>query len=96
VGKYLLLFVIVAGSFACQKAQLAEYHKYASDADVPRISIEDAKKDVDAGLAVIVDSRGDAAYRAEHIAGSLNIPLGASKERFSELPAGKKIIVYCS
>ena len=95
-----LIIVLAALSLAfqsdCQKAQLAPYTKFQSDADVPRITIEDAKKDYDAGTVVIIDSRGEAQYKQEHIAGSLNIPIGSPPERFSEIPKGKKIIVYCS
>jgi hypothetical protein len=93
---FLLAVLCVSFAFACQKAQLAEYRKYASEADVPRISVADAKKDVDAGIALIVDSRAEAAFKHEHIAGSINIAFGAPAEKFSELPKGKKIIVYCS
>ena len=91
LGVFCLLAV---GS--CQKAQLAEYTKYSNDADVPRISVEDAKKDYDAGTAVIVDSRAESAYNSEHIANALNIPFGSPDEKYSALPKGKKIIVYCS
>jgi len=69
--------------------------KIEKDADVPRIALLDAKKEVDDGNAVIVDARGESAYQAEHIAGSINIPFGM-KNDFSALPKGKKIIVYCS
>jgi hypothetical protein len=70
--------------------------KYSSQADVPRISVEDAKKAFDEG-AVFVDSRPESAYKVEHIAGAINIPSGAgAEEKFSSLPKGKKIIVYCS
>ncbi len=94
VGIFAAAFAMGA---ACSKtAPLAEYRKYVSDADVPRISVEDAKTDVDAGIAVIVDSRGDAAYKMEHIAGSLDFSLAATDEQFSSLPKDKKIIVYCS
>ncbi len=78
---------------ACQKAELVEYHKFQNDTEVPRISVEDAKKDYDAGTTVIVDARGDAAYNQEHIAGALNM---RKEDRFAELPKNKKIIVYCS
>ena len=82
---------------ACQKqVQMAEYKKYENDAAVPRISVEDAKKEVDAGTAVIVDARGDGAFKSERIAGALNIPLGATEDKFATLPKDKKIIVYCS
>ena len=70
--------------------------KYKGPADVPRISVEDAKKAFDAGTAVFVDSRAEAAYKVEHIKGALNIPNGADAEKFSALPKGKKVIVYCS
>jgi hypothetical protein len=80
----------------CQKADLAPLVKYNTDAEVPRITLEDAKKEYDKGTAVIVDSRGEAAYKQEHIKGALNIPLGAPESQFSTIPKGKKIIVYCS
>ena len=80
----------------CQKADLGPYVKYNSDADVPRISLEEAKKDYDNGTAVIIDSRGDAAFKQEHVKGALNIPLGSPESHFSAIPKGKKIIVYCS
>ena len=89
--------VLITIGAACSKAvSLPEYQKLQSETDVPRISVEDAKKDVDAGIAVIVDSRADSQYKAEHVAGSINIPLGSQVARFSELPKDKKIIVYCS
>ena len=69
--------------------------KIEKDADIPRIALLDAKKEFDEGTAVIVDARGESAYQAEHIAGSINIPFGM-KNDFSSLPKGKKIIVYCS
>lgn len=92
----LLTVALLSFIFACQQPQVAEYRKYASDADVPRISVEDAKKEVDAGTAIIVDSRMEAQYKQEHVAGSISIPLGSTDDKFSVLPKYKKIIVYCS
>src|SRR5512141_1074651 len=46
-----------------------------SDADVPRISPEQAKAALESGAAIIVDVRSKEAYNAEHIAGSISIPL---------------------
>jgi hypothetical protein len=73
----------------------AAVKKIEKDADIPRIALLDAKKEFDEGTAVIVDARGESAYQAEHIAGSINIPYGM-KNDFSALPKDKKIIVYCS
>lgn len=83
---------------ACSKPPATvEFVRYKAEADVPRINVQDAKAAVDQGEAVIVDSRPDDAYRMEHIAGAINVPLGTGAEgKFASLPTGKKIIVYCS
>jgi 3-mercaptopyruvate sulfurtransferase SseA len=92
-----LLFALLILGLSCAKAPtVTEVKKYEKDADVPRISVADAKKEVDAGTAFIVDSRGAEAYALEHIAGSLNIPFGSNNDSFAKLPPDKKIIVYCS
>lgn len=81
-------------ALACQQLQQQEpFKKLANESEVPRISVADAKKEVDAGTAVIVDSRAEAAYKDEHIAGSINV---MNEGQFDRLPKGKKIIVYCS
>jgi len=82
---------------SCQNAQLAPYTKFTSDADVPRISLEDAKKDYDAGNTVIIDARGDMQWEQEHIAGSMSSgKIGPVEQDYPNIPKGKKIIVYCS
>ena len=90
----LLLFALALS--ACQTTSSAPFKKYADAGEVPKISVADAKKEVDAGTAVIVDSRGEAVYKMEHIAGSINIPNGSPKEKYDLVPKGKKAIVYCS
>ncbi len=64
--------------------------------DAPRISIADAKAAFDAGAALFVDSRAEAAYKAERIKGAINIPGGTLEAKIKQLPKDKKIIVYCS
>lgn len=95
-----LVLVLAVFSLAfqsdCQKADLAPYTKFETADNVPRITLEEAKKDYDNGTAVIIDSRPEVAYKQEHIAGALNIPIGSPDTRFSEIPKGKKIIIYCS
>ena len=82
---------------ACQKASAPlDFVKYDTEAKVPRISIQDAKTAVDNGSAIIVDARPEGAFNAQHITGSINIPLGATPDKFATLPQGKKIIIYCS
>ena len=61
-----------------------------------RISLADAKKDFDAGSAIFVDTRDEAAYKNEHVKGAINISMNAVETRYKEIPTGKKIIAYCS
>ena len=78
----------------CEQMKTQEpFKKFENDAAVPRISVADAKKEVDAGSAVIVDSRAESAYKQERIAGSINV---TNEKEFDRLTKGKKIIVYCS
>lgn len=92
---FTLLFVL-----ACQKAQQpAGFVKYKNDGDVPRVSVQDAKVELDGGTAILVDARPESAYDDEHAKGSINIPLGTPPDKIKEEVAsaqGKKIFVYCS
>ena len=99
-NMHLLILVLAVFSLAfqsdCQKADLAPYVKYETADQIPRITLDEAKKDYDNGTAVIIDSRGLEQYKQEHVKGALSIPIGSPETRFSEIPKGKKIIVYCS
>jgi 3-mercaptopyruvate sulfurtransferase SseA len=77
-----------------KSAPKTDEHGHADDA--PRISLADAKKDFDAGNAIFVDTRAEAAYKNEHIKGSINIMTEAVETRYKEIPTDKKIIAYCS
>jgi len=91
------------GSVQTPKPTLTETAKTVSTpdaddplADVPRISLADAKKAFDAGDVVFVDTRGEAQYQNEHLKGAINIPSEAFPTRYKEVPKGKKIVAYCS
>jgi 3-mercaptopyruvate sulfurtransferase SseA len=64
--------------------------------DAPRITLADAKKDFDTGNAIFVDTRAEAAYKNERIKGAINITMNSAEEEYAKIPAGKKIIAYCS
>lgn len=69
----------------------------AAPADgVRRISIAEARAELDGGKAVVVDVRGDATYKLGHIKGSVSIPVSDVEARMKELPKDKVIIFYCS
>ena len=84
------LFVLLASV-----AAFSQTTKYKDTAEVPRISLEDAKKAYDDKSAIFIDARGAEYYKTEHVKGAMNIPLGSTTD-FSSLPKGKTIIVYCS
>ena len=46
-----------------------------TDAEVPRVSLQEARAALDSGAAVIVDVRSPELYEAGHIAGAVSIPL---------------------
>ncbi len=61
-----------------------------------RITVEDARKHVDAGTALVVDLRSDAEYREGHLPGAVSILFDEFDARAAELMAsGKPVILYC-
>jgi 3-mercaptopyruvate sulfurtransferase SseA len=63
---------------------------------MPRVKVEEAKKMVAEGKAVIIDVRGAEAYKMSHIKGALDIPLNKLEAGdFKNLPKDKVLIAYC-
>ena len=104
LAAMLCVLTLAAFVLGCQKATTAAINSAVPDAgaytpptdDAPRISLADAKAAFDAGTALFVDTRGDAAYNQEHIKGALNIPMDKLEANIKSLPKDKKIIAYCS
>jgi 3-mercaptopyruvate sulfurtransferase SseA len=69
-----------------------------TEAEVPRVSVGDAKAAFEGGKAIIVDVRSQAAYEAGHVAGALSIPLNEFETNIAsvDLPKDKWIIAYCT
>ena len=65
-------------------------------ADATRITVAELKQKLDAGQAVIYDTRAKTAYDQEHIKGALSMPSGEVAERTGELPKDKLIVFYCT
>ena len=68
----------------------------AAAEEAPRIKPEEVRELLKQNKAVLVDVRGEAAYKDAHIKGALNIPYADVRERAKELPRDKMIIMYCS
>lgn len=56
----------------------------------------EAKKDIDAGTAVLLDVRSVESRQKKHIPGSLHIPRADLAQRMKDVPRGKTVITYCS
>jgi 3-mercaptopyruvate sulfurtransferase SseA len=69
-----------------------------TEADVPRVSIEEARAALDSGAAVIVDVRNLSAFEASHIVGAISVPLGTIERELTSVPLHKDqwIITYCT
>ena len=69
-----------------------------TDAEVPRVPVEQAKAAFDSGQAVIVDVRGADAYARSHIKGALEVSLSVIQTDPANLPLDKNqwIITYCT
>jgi 3-mercaptopyruvate sulfurtransferase SseA len=61
-----------------------------------RITPAEVKDEVAKNNAVILDVRGEAAYKQGHIKGSRLIPATEILAHVDELPRDKMIITYCS
>ena len=69
-----------------------------TEAEIPRVSVEEAKAALDSGAAVIVDVRTSGAYETSHIKGAISVPLGDIERDLTSLTLDKEqwIITYCT
>jgi 3-mercaptopyruvate sulfurtransferase SseA len=69
-----------------------------TEADVPRVSVEEAAAAIQSGEAIVVDVRSAQAYQASHIAGALSVPLFdiETDPTSVKLDKDKWIITYCT
>jgi 3-mercaptopyruvate sulfurtransferase SseA len=69
-----------------------------TEADVPRVTIEEARAALDSGAAMIVDVRDPAEYQKSHVAGAISIWLDEIEANPTGLNLDKDqwIITYCT
>lgn len=69
-----------------------------TEADVPRVTAQEAKAAFDSGEAVIVDVRSVEAFAAQHIKGALSFPLTSIEADPTGVTLDKDqwIITYCT
>ena len=69
-----------------------------TEADVPRVTVQEAQAALASGEAVMVDVRSAGAFETSHIIGALNIPLDKIETNPTslDLPKDQWIITYCT
>lgn len=93
--KFILCLYVLAFTAIGALAHHEDVKKFANASEVPRVTVEEAKKSFDDGSAVFVDARSADAFKQERIKGAVLVE-GSAENRFDSLPKGKKIIVYCA
>jgi len=64
---------------------------------VPRISVAELKRALDAGQALVIDVRDGRSYAESHLPGSINIPLDQFAQKLTLLKGSRKTLVaYCA
>lgn len=110
-AKLFLIMAVLALTIAsCNPAASTEEPQFAptaiieqngiprTEAEVPRVSLEETLAAIQSGKAVVVDVRSAEAYAASHIAGAISIPLSEIETNPTglELDKDQWIITYCT
>ena len=86
-----------AGASAAKSTTAVPPSTQNAEDKIPRVKVDEAKKMIAEGKAIIIDVRGADAYKMSHIKGALDVPLTKLNEgEFKDLPKDKLIIAYCS
>jgi 3-mercaptopyruvate sulfurtransferase SseA len=69
-----------------------------TEADVPRVTVEEALSALNSGAAIIVDVRSTESFADGHIAGAISIPLSQIEANPAgvDLSKAQWIITYCT
>lgn len=62
---------------------------------IAEIAPDELARRMQAGGVTVVDVRERSEYRAGHLAGVPNIPLGELRDRVGELPTGRPLVLHC-
>lgn len=96
IGLVVLAVVSSSAGTGSTRARASTASIQESSDGARRIKPEEARELLGKDKAVLVDVRGEAAYKAGHVKGALNIPFSDIRARARELPHDKMIITYCS
>ena len=89
------LIVLIVGVVTYEAFKRANGIVKSQD-DVVRISPAAAIKAVESGEAVLLDTRAEVLYLAQHAKGALSFPISDVQVRLSELDPEQYYITYCT
>jgi len=106
IGIFVLVGIAGLGSNALRSEPLLvwgsprpESEASASEINPLRISLERASELYQTEQAIFIDARPEAAYRAGHIKGAINLPWQRAEEEFfrvlEQIPRDRPIVTYC-
>lgn len=90
-----LLIVALIISIAGRESLTAHARVLQGDG-VRRVTTDELRAAMERGTVVVVDVRGDEAFKTGHIKGAISIPVDQIASRTKGLPRDKMIVAYCS
>jgi hydroxyacylglutathione hydrolase len=62
---------------------------------IPSLSTSEVAREIASNDKVVLDVRGEGEWKAGHLPGSVNLPVGELEQRLNEIPRGHPLIVHC-
>ena len=96
---YESLFLSIAGLIIAQivrRSNIDNPGNYASQDDIPRVTVDEAYEAFTSGEAILVDTRTVTQFQAGHAEGAINIPLDQIDTALTDLNPDAWYITYCT
>ena len=94
-----VLVISIGGLILAQnirRARIADPGEITNQDDIPRVTAAEAYEAVTNGEAVLVDTRSESQFEAQHAAGAINIPIDQAEALVSGLDPNTWYITYCT
>jgi putative IMPACT (imprinted ancient) family translation regulator len=79
-----------------RQARIENPGEITTQDDVPRVTVQEAYQAQQESGAVILDTRSEAEFQSQHVAGAINIPVNQIEGRLGELDPEIWYITYCT
>ena len=79
-----------------RQARIANPGEITNQDDIPRVTPKEAYEAVTNGEAVLVDTRSEAQFQAQHAVGAINLPVDQADSLVTELDPDTWYITYCT